>query len=118
VQPRTRVVHQAAKWAADQNKFDEFNIAVFSTFFEHGKDISDHVVLINIANDLDLNITSLQNALLGNNYIDKIEEDMEMAKQIGITAVPSFVINGKRIGAGVQPVSRLQELIEISRENN
>ncbi len=35
VQPRSRLAHEAAQWAREQGRFDDYNAAVFRAFFEH-----------------------------------------------------------------------------------
>jgi predicted DsbA family dithiol-disulfide isomerase len=39
VQPRSRLAHEAARWAREQGCFDDYHAAVFRSFFERGEDI-------------------------------------------------------------------------------
>ena len=52
IQPRSRLAHEAAKWAEGQGAFDIFNTALFRAFFEFGRDIGDRDILVNLARDL------------------------------------------------------------------
>jgi predicted DsbA family dithiol-disulfide isomerase len=37
VQPRSRLAHEAAHWAREQGRFDDYYAAVFRCFFERGE---------------------------------------------------------------------------------
>ena len=52
VQPRSRLAHEAAHWAREQGKFNEYNDAVFRAFFERGEDIGRAEVLMALASEL------------------------------------------------------------------
>jgi hypothetical protein len=55
VQPRTRLAHAAAKWAADHGKFNAFNHALFRAFFQDDHDIGKLEILMQIAEKIGLN---------------------------------------------------------------
>lgn len=113
VQPRTRLAHAAAKWAADYGKFDAFNNALFSAFFQDGLDIGKLETLLQIAEKLDLNPNGLESEAQMDSYVCKVLHDEEMARQAQVKAVPAYVVNGKVLAAGVQSLSQLQQLISL-----
>ena len=111
VQPRSRLAHEAAKWADRHGSFDEYNIALFRAFFEHGKNIGDIDILKNLAVDLKLDAESLHLSLKNSDFTATVLADENEAGQVGVRAVPAFVINGKVQAAGVQSAKRLYELL-------
>ncbi len=111
VQPRSRLAHEAAKWADKHGRFEEYNIALFRAFFEHGKDIGDIEILKGLASDLKLDGNSLHIALKNGDYTAMVLADEHEARQVGVRAVPAFVVNGKVQAAGVQSARRLRELL-------
>ena len=111
VQPRSRLAHEAAKWADKQCCLEEYNIALFRAFFEHGKDIGNIEILKGLASDLKLDAKSLHTALKNGDYTAMVLADGDKARQVGVRAVPAFVANGKVIAAGVQSAGRLHELL-------
>jgi len=111
VQPRSRLAHEAAKWADKHCCFEEYNIALFRAFFEHGKDIGDIEILKGLASQLKLDAKSLHTALKNGNYTAMVLADGDEARQVGVRAVPAFVANGKVIAAGVQSARRLHGLL-------
>ncbi len=112
LQPRTRLAHEAAKWAGDQGRFAKYNLALFRAFFEFGKDIGDVEILLKIAQDLDLDRQSLRIALDDRMYEAQIATDQEDSARAGVRAIPAFVAKGQLLAAGVQSANRLQELIK------
>lgn len=111
VQPRSRLAHEAAKWADKYGRFDEYHYALFRAFFEYGKDIGDIEILKGLASDLKLDAHSLHVSLKNNDYTAMVLADGHEARQAGVRAVPSFVVNGKVIAAGVQSAGRLHKLL-------
>ena len=111
VQPRSRLAHEAAKWADKRNRFAEYNLALFRAFFEHGKNIGQIEILKGLASDLKLDAKSLHTSLEKGVYTAMVLADEHEARQVGIRAVPAFVANGKVLAAGVQSAERLYELL-------
>jgi predicted DsbA family dithiol-disulfide isomerase len=111
IQPRSRLAHEAAKWADTQNCFEEYNLALFRAFFEHGRDIGDIEILKELAADLNLDNQSLDVALSNNEFTPAVLADEDEAIRVGVRAVPAFVVSGIVKAAGVQSAQRLYELI-------
>ena len=111
IQPRSRLAHEAAKWAGKHDLFEEYHLALFRAFFEHGKDIGDIEILKGLAADLKLDPKSLHLSLENNDFTAMVLADGDEARQVGVRAVPAFVVNGKIQAAGVQSAERLHELL-------
>ncbi len=111
IQPRSRLAHEAAKWADKQGRFEEYNLAIFRAFFEHGKDIGEIEILKGLAADLKLDAESLHISLKNSDYTAMVLADENEARQVGVRAVPAFVANGKVQVAGVQSAERLHEFL-------
>lgn len=118
VQPRSRLAHEAAKWADTQNHFAEYNEALFRAFFEHGRDIGDIEILKSLASDLTLEANSLQTALQNGALTPMVLADENEARHVGVRAVPAYVACGKILAAGVQSAERLQELLSSVRQEH
>ena len=111
VQPRTRLAHAAAKWAADNDRFQPFSNALFRAFFQDGLDIGRLSVLADIAGKLDMDTDGLANESLLDAYIGKVLLDEETAKQLLVRAVPAYVFNGRILAAGVQSLPQLRQML-------
>jgi predicted DsbA family dithiol-disulfide isomerase len=88
VQPRSRLAHEAAKWADEQGCFDEYHLAIFRAFFEYGKDIGDIGILKGLAADLNLDAKSLYTALENGDYTEMVLDDQNESVQAGVRAAP------------------------------
>lgn len=116
IQTRSRRAHEAAKWAQTQNQFDAntfdaYNTAIFRAFFERGEDIGSIDVLVNLARDLDLDVSSLRAALESKQFEPDVLSDENEAATLGLHAVPAFIANRRFALTGVQPVTALEEMV-------
>lgn len=112
IQPRSRLAHEAAKWAGGHGRLPQYNLALFRAFFEFGLDIGDKQVLMNLAAEMGLEPLSLAQAIESHQFTGEVIGDEEEAKRLGVRAVPSFVSNGRILASGVQTHERLRELLE------
>jgi predicted DsbA family dithiol-disulfide isomerase len=111
IQPRSRLAHEAAKWAGSHDRLAEYNLALFRSFFAFGLDIGDKQVLMNLADEMGLDPAALAQALDSHQFTGEVVGDEEEAQRLGIRAVPSFVSNGRVLASGVQTPDRLRELL-------
>ena len=111
VQPRSRLGHEAAKWATTVNRFDDYNEAVFRAFFERGENIGEVEVLVKLAEQLELDAEELRRALTQREFEEHVVADERAAAALGVHAVPAFVANGRAALSGVQPTSALAALL-------
>ena len=115
VQPRSRLPHEAAHWAREQGKFNEYNDAVFRAFFERGEDIGRAEVLMALASELALDSEALGQALDTHEYLDRVVADEQEAAKLDIRGVPAFVANRRLSLSGVQTIEDLTSLVEHAR---
>ena len=111
IQPRSRLAHEAAKWAQTQGQFDSYNEAVFRAFFEHGQDIGSIDVLVALARALQLDDSSLRSALEDKQFETAVVADEHEAAELGVRAVPCFVADRRFALSGVQPLTSLQGMV-------
>ncbi|MFN2452628.1 MAG: DsbA family protein [Pyrinomonadaceae bacterium] len=115
LQPRSRLAHEAAKWAQRENRFDDYNAALFRAFFERGEDIGDANILFRLASELALNAASLRIALDGHEFTNSVLDDEREAADLGVNGVPAFiaVVNGQARAAltGMQSAVKLREML-------
>lgn len=86
IQPRSRLAHEAAKWAGSHDRLAAYNLALFRAFFEFGLDISDMQVLMKLAADMGLDPAALAQVLSSHQYTGEVEGDEEEARKLGIRA--------------------------------
>lgn len=91
--------HSNAKLAAEasmaahaQGKFWEYHDEVFK--FQGNFDKED---LVGLAEDIGLNVSKFKKELNGHVYREAVERDMTEGKDRGVSATPTFFINGEKI---------------------
>ena len=121
VQPRSRLAHEAALFAATQGLFDAMNTALFKAFFEDGRDIGDLAVLAEVGESIGLDTGQLRQTLEDGRYRKRVIADEELAMKLSISGVPALLINhenepleqaAKLVGA--QPFEYVREVLERS----
>jgi protein-disulfide isomerase len=104
--PGSPKVHEAARCAGDQGKFWEYHDLLFERSQQHALP-----ELEQYARDLNLDREMFGACLSSAKYQAEISGDVENAKQLGVSATPTFFINGRML-VGVQPLAAFQSLID------
>jgi len=100
----SRMAMQAGEFAKDHGSHDAFHEAVFRAFFTDCKDIGDRAVILEIAKDVGIDAAALDEALENDIYLPRLQETTTEAKANGISAAPTFVIDGYGAISGAQPI--------------
>ena len=85
IHPRAEKAAQAAHCASDQGKYWEIH-KLMMTQQDSLNDLSSY------ARTLDLNISEFEECLAADKYKERIQANMALARSMGITGVPGFVI--------------------------
>jgi len=89
---------------------------LFEGYFTQGADVASHEQLTGMAVQAGMDATRVREYLASDDGNDELSEELEYARQLGITAVPTFVFNGQYAVQGGQPASVfLQALEEVQR---
>jgi predicted DsbA family dithiol-disulfide isomerase len=99
----TRLAHEATEYAREQGKANEFHKALFRKVYAEGQDPSSWEVLRSTAQEVGLNAYEMQQLVESNQYTDLVEEQVRWAQQVGVTGVPTYVINDRYAVVGAQP---------------
>jgi len=106
--------HQAALWADQHGKGEEFRRAVYQAYFVEDANIADTQVLADIAKRLDLDVSELRQVLADERFKPEVERQFEFAREVGVTAVPAYVA-GRYLLVGAQPLDVYRQLIETAQ---
>ena len=99
----TRVAHEATEYAREHGKANEFHKIVFCMVYAEGKDISQWDVLRSAAQEAGLDGEAMQRDVESGRYTESVNEQVQWAYQIGVTGVPTYVINDRYAIVGAQP---------------
>ena len=105
---------EASYCADDQGKYWEYHNMLFSNWAGENTGWITESLLLDIANFMDLNIIEFHDCLNQHTHYQKVIDNENYAKQIGINATPSFLIfNDEKLIKiiGAQPLEKFQNAI-------
>lgn len=102
----SRRAQEGAKWAESLGRADAWHRAVFEAYFVHGRNLHDPATLFQAAEEIGLDGTGLSEALSTRAYRSAVDEDWLLSHRLGITAVPTFRLNGDLL-VGAHPYDAL-----------
>lgn len=94
--------HRLIHFATQNNKGNEMAQCLFHAYFTLGKNISDSKTLVSLGKSIGLDSKQIKNFLKGNDCIDEVNADIQIAQHLGIRGVPVFIINQKYALSGAQ----------------
>ena len=104
----SRRAQEVGKWAESLGKGEEFHMAVFKAYFAEGRNIAKIPVLVELAASVGLK--GVEEILSQGTFKQAVEEDWSYSRRCEITAVPTFLANGRR-AVGAQPYNVLEKLV-------
>jgi len=110
--PNTLDSHRLIRWAAAVDLQDGVVEALFSAYFEDGRDIGDPAVLELVGVGAGMDTDLVRDLLASNADVEEIEREDAFAHQLGITGVPTFIFDNKYMISGAQEAEALVEVIE------
>lgn len=108
----TRIAHEATEYAREHGKVDEFHKVVFRQVYADGLDISKWDVLRAAAEEVGLDGADMQSVVDGGKYTAQVAEQVRWAQQIGVSGVPTYVINDRYAIVGAQPYQAFKNALE------
>lgn len=109
----SRLAQEAGKWAEEKGRGEEFYRAVFRAYFAEGANIAKRDVLAELAGRVGLPREEASEVLESRRLGQAVDEDWALSRRSFITAVPTFIMDDRRV-VGAQPYSRLDQLLRES----
>ena len=104
---KTSLAHEARAWA--ETEFDlghNLELAFFHAYFVRGINLGNAEQLLNIVRDLGLPGSDCREALFSSKYRQRVENDLERAREKNVTFAPTFVCGQNKL-AGYKPYPEL-----------
>jgi predicted DsbA family dithiol-disulfide isomerase len=86
-------------------------------YFTEGALIGDHDTLVELGVEVGLPERELREVLGSARYANAVREDERTAAELGISAVPTFVVDRERGVSGAQPPELLLKLLRTGWES-
>ena len=104
--------HRLVHLAAEHGLQDAMKERLLHAYFTEGELIGDHDTLARLAAEVGLPAGEVTATLAGDRFADAVRDDERTASQLGISAVPTFVVDRALGGSGAQPPEVLLGLLE------
>ena len=101
--PNTRRAHESTEYAREKGKLLEYHRAVFDKFYGKGEDISQWEVLRDAALQVGLDADEMQREVESGKYTAQVNAMVREAQEIGVSGVPTYVLNDRYAIVGAQP---------------
>lgn len=106
----SRLAQELGKWAETRGKGHEFHNAVFRAYFAGRKNIAKVGVLAGLAKEVGLPEKEAREVLKTRPFRDAVDEDWDLAAQLGLTSVPTFVLDQEAV-VGAQSYEALEQFM-------
>ena len=100
--PNTLDAHRLIHWAGIEDRQMAMAVALFKAYFEEGRDIGDRDVLADLADGLEMDAALVRRLLDSDADEAAILERDKQFREMGITSVPTFIVNGEHAVPGAQ----------------
>ncbi len=114
--PNTLNAHRLINWAGIEGKQTPVVSALFRAYFKEGRDIGDIEVLSDIADGAGLDASLILRLLKSDADVEEIRKRDQMAREMGINSVPTFIVAGRHAVPGAQPPELWEKVIEEIRD--
>jgi len=110
--PNTINAHRLIHWAGIEGVQNEAVAALFIANFEEGKDISSPAVLADIAVSIGMDRATTERLLASDADIAETRAADEKAREMGVSGVPTFLIDGQYVVTGARETAFWVDLID------
>jgi predicted DsbA family dithiol-disulfide isomerase len=110
--PNTLDAHRLIHWAGIEGCQMAVAMALFRAYFQEGRDIGDKDVLADIADSYGMDAAVVHKLLLSDADRDGIHQKDAGFREMGISAVPTFIVAGKHAVPGCQPPELWTQVID------
>ena len=106
----SRLAQELAKWAETQDGGAAIHDALYRAYFVDGLNIALIDNLMAVVRQLGLPEDEARDVLTSRRFRDAVDADWQRCRNLGVTAVPTFVVGNKGI-VGAQPYEALESLV-------
>lgn len=103
--------HRLVHLAAQHDLGEQMKERLLLAYFSEGRLVSDHATLTELAGEVGLPAGEVSELLASDRYAEDVREDERQAAQLGISGVPTFIVDRKVGVTGAQPPELLLEML-------
>jgi predicted DsbA family dithiol-disulfide isomerase len=103
---------EAAEFAAARGRGAEFDRRMFRAYFEDLEDIGRLETVLRVGRDAGLDEPELREVLVGAAFRASVDEDIDWARRAGVSAIPTFIFDGRNALVGAHEQEVLRQVVE------
>lgn len=103
--------HRLVRWAAAEGKQEAMVERLFRANFTDAVDVSDHAVLARLAGEVGMDAASVAARLATDEDRDAVQAEIADAQRVGVTGVPTFIVNSRYGVVGAHPPEAIAQAI-------
>jgi predicted DsbA family dithiol-disulfide isomerase len=108
--------HQLLHLARPHGLQDAMLERLYRAYYQEQQSLFDRESLVNLAGETGLDKSDARQALQDGRFADAVAKDLNDARQLGVTGVPFFVVDGRYAVSGAQPSDVFSQLLTRARE--
>jgi predicted DsbA family dithiol-disulfide isomerase len=109
--------HRLIHLAAEHDLQDAMKERLLRAYFTDGELVGDHDTLVRLATEVGLPEVQARATVASERFADAVRDDELTAQRLGITAVPTFVVDRTLGASGAQPPEQLLDLLRRGWES-
>ncbi len=109
VTANSRLSLLASEFARDCGHYDSFHSRVFHAYFTETRDIGKLDVILDLAEKEGLDREELRRTLGDGTYLPRLAEARKEGDALGVTAVPTFIVDQRQKIVGALPLDLLRK---------
>ena len=106
----SRLAQELSKWAESRGYGEQFHETMFRAYFVEGINIGKPNELVRLAGSIGLPKDQAQAVLDARSFKQAVDADWKRSHALGITAVPTFVVNNAKL-VGAQSYEALERFL-------
>jgi len=113
VSPNTLDAHRLVRWAGSAGGDLQTVVKkrLMQAYFEEGRNVGDHAVLLDIARETGMDAAVVEALLPTDADVAETRAEIETAQQMGVTGVPCYLLEGRYAVMGAQDPAILADAI-------
>jgi predicted DsbA family dithiol-disulfide isomerase len=116
VSPNTLDSHRLIRWAANVGSEVQERVVegLFRAYFVEGRNIGDPSVLTAIAEEAGMDTALVSELLAGDADRELVRQEVDLAQQMGVTGVPTFILANRFAVIGAQAPRQLAQAFQLA----
>jgi predicted DsbA family dithiol-disulfide isomerase len=104
--------HRLLTWAKQEGKQTELKLALFDAHFTDNKRLNDSAQLLAVVEKVGLDVERASAILDSDEFSQQVRDEQTQMHQLGISSVPTFIINQKYAINGGQPADVFKQALQ------